>query len=358
MRLAPKVITQCPQCGGRFEVSMAQLQLRKGFVRCVQCATIFDGYETVVDEAGAAAPSSAAFTLPAQTPPPPVVIRQRHTISAPSAAGDATVGRDAAFSISDAPPPSTQDEPVWHLTTNQSASLAACGEVKQGHRHLEPKAPLTCGGEAPTARSEFFNEAASAPSAQALGIYGESRTPPTADCASLPDFLEDNHRPGWRPWVWGVLCLLALLLLLAQAAVIYRVQLASQTPILRPALERLCDAWGCQVGYPRRLDQIVILSSSLRMQPGADPASPESRLTLDVTLRNQDARAQQWPSLQLSLTDVSGAVVIRKHLHAADYLPANLADKPFAAGSELALRLPLRVQGVTVNGYQIKPFFP
>jgi len=42
------------------------------------------------------------------------------------------------------------------MTTNQSASFAAHGEVKRGHRHMEPKAPLTGGEEAPTARSEFF----------------------------------------------------------------------------------------------------------------------------------------------------------------------------------------------------------
>jgi len=42
------------------------------------------------------------------------------------------------------------------VTTNQSAHLAVYGEVKRGHRHREPKAPLACGGEAPTAGSEFF----------------------------------------------------------------------------------------------------------------------------------------------------------------------------------------------------------
>jgi len=42
------------------------------------------------------------------------------------------------------------------LTTNQSASLAVDGEVKRGHRSLEPKAHQTCGGEAPTVRSAFF----------------------------------------------------------------------------------------------------------------------------------------------------------------------------------------------------------
>jgi len=42
------------------------------------------------------------------------------------------------------------------MTTNQSASLAIDGEVKRGNPYSEPKAPLTCGGDAPTDRSEFF----------------------------------------------------------------------------------------------------------------------------------------------------------------------------------------------------------
>jgi len=42
------------------------------------------------------------------------------------------------------------------MTTNQSASLAARGEIKRGSHSMEPKAPLTCGAEAPTARSGFF----------------------------------------------------------------------------------------------------------------------------------------------------------------------------------------------------------
>jgi len=41
---------------------------------------------------------------------------------------------------------------------HQSAHLAVHGEVKRGHRHMEPKAPLACGGEAPTPGSEFFTK--------------------------------------------------------------------------------------------------------------------------------------------------------------------------------------------------------
>jgi len=42
------------------------------------------------------------------------------------------------------------------LTTSQSASRAVHGEVKRGSHFMEPKAPQTCDGEAPTARSGFF----------------------------------------------------------------------------------------------------------------------------------------------------------------------------------------------------------
>jgi len=42
------------------------------------------------------------------------------------------------------------------VTTSQSASLAVYGEVKRGSHVMEPKAPQTCGAEAPTARSGFF----------------------------------------------------------------------------------------------------------------------------------------------------------------------------------------------------------
>jgi len=42
------------------------------------------------------------------------------------------------------------------LTTSQRASLAIHGEVKRGKRHLEPKAPLTGGADAPDARPGFF----------------------------------------------------------------------------------------------------------------------------------------------------------------------------------------------------------
>src|SRR5690606_21962923 len=66
--------TRCPECDTTFAASLEQLQLRKGYIRCINCAHIFDGFEAVVSP-GSVAPdhhiSSAspgkgpAFTIPA-----------------------------------------------------------------------------------------------------------------------------------------------------------------------------------------------------------------------------------------------------------------------------------------------------
>ncbi|MGA0585261.1 MAG: zinc-ribbon domain-containing protein, partial [Castellaniella sp.] len=40
--------TRCPKCGTVFQAGLSDLQLRKGYIRCVQCAHIFDGYAEVV----------------------------------------------------------------------------------------------------------------------------------------------------------------------------------------------------------------------------------------------------------------------------------------------------------------------
>jgi len=42
------------------------------------------------------------------------------------------------------------------MTTSQSASLVRKDRLKRGNHHMEPKAPLTGGGEAPTERTGFF----------------------------------------------------------------------------------------------------------------------------------------------------------------------------------------------------------
>lgn len=331
-----ELTTQCPQCGETFQASLEQLQLRKGYVRCISCAHIFDGYEAVV----------------------PAISGHGGMDAARAGYASHTFGADA-----DQEPPDA-DEPHVPFST-QAAAPSDAGYRREPYRvHVGDEdagvAAMQPGRRDPVLKDEddSDDEGDGGPGR----IYVEPRSPyGSARASDIPEFLDEGPRRfarmGHTLWVW--LSLLALALLAAQAAYVYRVQLADSVPELRPVLERLCHPWGCTVEYPRRIEQISVLGSSLRVRKaGEEKPEQGSRLMLHVTLRNAAERPQQWPSIALDLTDFSGAVVVRKILQPSDYLPKDRLPQPFAARSELAVQLPLDVRGGDVNGYQLSLFFP
>jgi len=166
---------------------------------------------------------------------------------------------------------------------------------------------------------------------------------------------------------WRVLVLLGMVLLLAQLAYIYRVQIANNVPMLRPALERACAPLDCTIPYSREIDRIAIMSSSLRSGSGAivgegaqadTEGKPETdAMLLQLTLRNTYDKPQEWPTLVLDLTDFSGALVVRKNLPPQSYLPLDVLEQPFQAGSEITVSVPIVLNGLKINGYQLDKFF-
>lgn len=171
--------------------------------------------------------------------------------------------------------------------------------------------------------------------------------------------------------VWRLLVLLGLLVLLAQAVYVYRAQIANNVPVLRPMLERVCVALECKVPYARQIDQISIMNSSLRSGTGAavgsasaekaDKAAADGQtpppMLLQLTMRNNYNKPQEWPTLVLDLTDLSGTRVVRKNLLPESYLPANVLGQPFRAGEDISVSVPIVLKGVKANGYQLDKFF-
>jgi hypothetical protein len=208
---------------------------------------------------------------------------------------------------------------------------------------------------------------------------------------SLPAFLEDttNKQPSRLRWVWIVGAVLALLVLLGQAVMLYRTDIATRFPVLRPVLEHVCASFSCTVGYPRDLRQLSIESSSLESwdapvvaapvpampESGVVPAAPDGaaatdsapeasattpvrRLALTVVLRNRAKFAQPWPSFELSLTDFSETVVARRVLLPSTYLAPQQLSEPLPAGAERTLRIPVETSDAKASGYRVAVFFP
>jgi len=172
-----------------------------------------------------------------------------------------------------------------------------------------------------------------------------------------PEFLEDDVSSTGATTLWWLVALVLGVLLLGQFALYFRNDLATTMPATRGVLEQICKPLGCEVGYVRHIDRIVIIGSSLQQVESKD-GQEGSPYLLKLTLQNRNDYPQPWPSLLLSLSDASGTIISRRVMTPQQYLPVSLENAPFGARQEVALEVPLFTQGLSVSGFELQRFFP
>lgn len=386
---------------------MEQLQLRKGYIRCINCATIFDGFDAVVpgheQDSGlglaqpasvpvvpepsppaaatprpatpavsnhavglssvpitgvsplgpsSAIPSTAAPTVPVA---PPMVVRHRPAVAQPAPYVPAhinpsdTVGTEPVFTLPAGQAQPSAAQPDFHVGDTATSGLEPVFRV--GAREPAP------GPETP-AVSVVHRRTGHAP---AEPIYVEARTGSGAGASGrAPQFAGAESRSGLAQaaaLLWRVAVLIAAIVLVAQLIYIYRAQIASQAPTLRPILERACAELNCTVAYSRRIDLITIAGAALSAQKQA-AGEQGGAMLLQLTLRNTYNKPQEWPTLELDLNDFSGTLQVRKNIGPDAYLTEAERQQPFAANTEKVLRLPIALHGLNINGFQVRKFFP
>ncbi|MDP2795163.1 MAG: DUF3426 domain-containing protein [Sulfurisoma sp.] len=296
------MLTRCPSCATTFRITPEQLKARQGRVRCGQCQDVFNALETLIEEAAQAAA---------------VVAAEASATEPPAIAPDITSAPEPAPLAPVAVPPG----PTFSAGPDTAASIQ------------EPDPPTTT------------TQAVETSGPETLVDYEPAFDTFTA---------EEPPRRAW-PWVLGAL--LALLALALQATHHYRVELAVLLPEAKPALLAACEIAGCDLPLPRKADLVAIESSDLH----PDPANA-AQLQLVATLRNRAPFAQEYPHLELTLTDTADKALLRRVLAPADYLPkpanAKSAAPGFAANSDLALALTLEVKDLAPVGYRLYVFYP
>ena len=308
------LVTRCPKCHTDFVVKLEQLQALDGLVRCGGCAHIFDGFASLQSQ------------LPTLTQRPDANLPR--SVSGPAAS-------------------------IPSLSTSRTAEPSVL-------RHRAERTEPPPSSHVPHA-SHFPVEPVISSEPSEMMIAGEARLRGEGPSVgrTQPEFLVDEvDTPRLMMLLWGLASALAAALLVIQLAYVYRNDLATQFPSLRPSLEALCAKLRCEVSLRRHLERISVSVVSFERQSSADQQGKTVDMTLRFSLRNRFNQAQPWPYLSLELTDASGTVVLRKRLSPSEYLPVALADKPFAASQEVNLILPVAVTGLQVNGYTLKPFFP
>lgn len=218
---------------------------------------------------------------------------------------------------------------------------------------------------------EFADETPPALAKSGKDVSNENELPDTAQNEALSDTPlqpmtlaeqvaivqdEDDSKfhPERRTWPWTIAAFLSLLVLIAQTAYFFRVDLAARLPGLKPALISYCQLLKCTVPLPQNANLMSIESSDLEANP-----AHENQITLNVLLRNRAPYSQAFPNLELTLNDIQDNALARRVFRPADYLPPIESETlGLLPHHEIGIRLNLDTTDIKPSGYRLALTYP
>ena len=251
------LITRCPACGTMFKVVSDQLKVSQGWVRCGQCASVFDAPLHMQTE-------SLHQSVSGLADEPEVVANLLGS-------ADGT-------------------EPSRKINSPNTLEVIEVNPVESETTESDPTDSL----------------------AVVAASVDESDEKP-ADVS----FVRDARRQAfWRKpavrTLFACFALLLIIFLLLQLAVQQRDRLAAFEPRLKPALLIVCEVLACSVGPLRQIEAIVIDGSSFNKLN-------DSVYRLTFSIKNTATSAVAMPSLEVTLTDTQDQAVIRRVLAPAQF---------------------------------------
>lgn len=340
--------TLCPHCNTRFKIAEAQLEAHHGMVRCGSCLQAFDARPGFIPDQ-----PSPQLELPILDEPVAPAEELPSDESHVAEAGQAIETAEATGEIEliEKTEATEEAEPPKETTSEEKAASAA------GEAMAEEAAPQDSPHDQPL---DFNLPAAIEPEIEVPppATHATDRSAQTLaeQIAFVQDEGEDERVPApqYRRWPWAIAAFLLLLILLAQAAYFFRVDLAARQPGLKPALTAYCQLLRCSVPLPQKTDLMSIESSDLQ----ADPAH-ENQIILNALLRNRAPYAQAFPNLELTLNDTLDKPLARRTFKPRDYLPPQeneLAGLP--PNRELSIKLYLNTAELRPTGYRLALYYP
>lgn len=315
------MLTRCPACETRFRVTAEQLKARSGRVRCGECQHIFNALDSLIEEPMVVVPPAVAESP--QSLAPSMATAEAEPAEHPETKTDA-VSPEPSF-----PPVSEKEQPEDIPASSQS-------EI-----------------EGPPIPEPF---AVAEPEPVELVTTEPETVEPIAAEPAAPDWSETFPEPPPPPrrWPWVIGSLVALAAIGLQAALAFRVELAVLSPEIKPTLVALCDIADCEVGLPTKVALVSIEASDL--VPDKEHAG---RLALTTTLKNRAPFPQQFPHLELTLTDTADKAIARKVMAPADYLPpkTDLANG-MPPNADIMVAIGVDPGEMTASGYRLYVFYP
>lgn len=331
------MLTRCPACETRFRVTAEQIKARFGRVRCGACQHAFNALDSLIEE--------------------PMLVHNAPSAPPPGAAA-ADIGPELAVS----PTPTFVDDVA--PMPDAAQDISGFDPLETDHVPGDTDAPVDAGTATDTpsalvapAPGEESGPVTPVETDMAPPDPSETETVEADDAATealVQDWDEVIAEPQPRRWPWITGSLFAVLVLGLQAVLAFRVEMAVVWPETKPALVSLCDLAGCEVGLPAKVGLVGIEASDLHPD-----AEIKGRLTLTATLKNRAPFAQEFPHLELTLTDTADKAVARKVLAPADYLPPRtpIADG-MAPNADIAVTVRVDSGEMAASGYRLYLFYP
>ena len=371
------LITRCPACGTMFKVVADQLKVSQGWVRCGHCTEVFDASAHLLpDDALVLAPfvlsaDDAAKSEQVSPPPSSHGAPELQTSPAPVVASPDPAPDRLPLMV----PLAGQDEARERADAFNPASWK---QVRQDYPYTATQAENVDAVDAPPRLPELVHTASRDDSGVGVPDVADAK-PENADLAPIGvvnaadtqeevSFVRDARRKAfWKKplarWSLGMMSFLLLVALALQWTTHNKDTLAAQQPQLAPLLQTLCAALRCEVQLPRRIESVLIDSSSFnRLGPDV--------YQLSFSLKNTGTIPLAWPSLEVTLTDARDHALVRRVLAPAQYgagtgalaahsalagaISMKVSDAPsIASSAPSSASVPLRVAG-----YRILAFYP
>ena len=337
------LITRCPACQTLFKVVPDQLRISEGWVRCGQCAEIFDASLHLLPSSAPLAPASIAAVpegpqfLVEEAP----LAQDSFVVATPDAQAAATAPRVAdELPVIDEAGLSGFQHDLASLTGGQYEETrdASKETVHQEEPALiEPLVLVRASPLSHGARDDFERE--------------------TDSDLVEASFLRQKSVPATKSSLlgratWALFGLVLTLGLAGQVALHERDRIAAFQPDLKPWLQALCEPFSCSVSPWRKIDAIVIDSSAFtRIR--------DDSYRLNLSLKNTATVSLALPALELTLTNSLDQPVIRRVLFFSEF---DGNSDTIAAGFEQAVSLALVADlsggADRIAGYRLLAFYP
>jgi predicted Zn finger-like uncharacterized protein len=343
---AQQLATRCPHCQTSFRVTMQQLELREGMVRCGTCREIFNGIDTVFEYE-----PDQDFAL---TPPP----------AGQDIADRMTLIDFGSLRGTQAPSPSNMQAELDALSRAIADLQAKPWAKPAGSPQEELGSPM----HPAAGHDEDDAELAHDPKNGLPPLHADERPRhhggdrdarddgDPMDEIREPAFVQQGHQRERRARLWKILLWIAIPLLLlalaAQLAFYFRNEIAARSPQAAPYLRAACNHIGCLIKLPMEIDQLSLMSSRL------DAIGEGSgRFQLTALIRNQGDTVQALPTLDLQMKNEEGRPLVRKAFLPTLYATKDEITNGLPAHSEREVHILFDLAGDPPAGFDLTLFY-